>query len=423
MMHNIETEKALIGSLLIDEKQFNLVTEHITTPEAFHDQRNKQIFQAMLNIKNKNQVIDLVTVADELPDQMQYIAELTNVTVTSSHAEDYARQIQDKHLRRELYRACQDGAKLAQENGAKDAAAEIDSLFLKATSGLSTNKMMTAAELAEARFRRYIEDCANEKYFYGLPTGFADLDSLIDGLGCGENIILAARPSMGKTALGLNVAINVAKKGKEVDFFSLEMSKERVMDRLLCMEAQVPAKRMRLRQLNDEQMAKLEKAYSVIYNLPIRIHDGRMNTTQIRSALARRAKPGESLAIVDFLTLLTDLPTLSAHERYGSVAKNMQNMAIEFNIPVMTLAQLSRKVEERTNKRPIQSDLRESGNIEEAADKIIFIYRDEYYNPDSRDAGIAEVICEKNRDGETGVVKLTWRPEVLRFGNLAREGI
>ena len=420
MMHNIETEKALLGSLLIDEKQFNLVTEHITTPEAFHDQRNKQIFQAMLNIKNKNQVIDLVTVADELPDQMQYIAELTNVTVTSSHAEDYARQIQDKHLRRELYRACQDGAKLAQENGAKDAAAEIDSLFLKATSGLSTNKMMTAAELAEARFRRYIEDCANEKYFYGLPTGFADLDSLIDGLGCGENIILAARPSMGKTALGLNVAINVAKKGKEVDFFSLEMSKERVMDRLLCMEAQVPAKKMRLRQLNDEQMAKLEKAYSVVYNLPMRIHDGSMNTTQIRSALARRAKPGESLAIVDFLTLLTDLPTLSAHERYGSIAKAMQNMAIEFNIPVMTLAQLSRKVEERTNKRPIQSDLRESGNIEEAADKVIFIYREEYYNPDSQNKGVAEIICEKNRDGETGVVKMTWRPEVLRFGNLAR---
>ena len=423
-MHNIETEKALIGSLLIDEKQFDLATEHITTPDAFHDGRNKQVFQAMLNIKNKNQTIDLVTVADELPDLMQYIAELTNTTVTSSNAEQYAKQIQDKHLRRELYRACQEGVKLAQNgSGAREVAAEIDSIFLKATSGLSTNKMMTASELAEARFRKYLEDYANEKYFYGLPTGFVDLDNLIDGLGCGENIILAARPSMGKTALALNIALNVAKKGKEVDFFSLEMSKERVMDRLLCMEAQVPAKRMRLRQLNDEQMAKLEKAYSVIYNLPIRIHDGSMNTTQIRSALARRAKPGESLAIVDFLTLLTDLPTLSAHERYGSVAKNMQNMAIEFNIPVMTLAQLSRKVEERTNKRPIQSDLRESGNIEEAADKIIFIYRDEYYNPDSRDAGIAEVICEKNRDGETGVVKLTWRPEVLRFGNLAREGI
>ena len=426
MTHNIETEKALLGCILIDDAQLDYITEHVSTPDAFHNELNQQIFQAMLNIRQQKQTVDIVTVADKLPDHAAYIAELTNIAVTSVNAENYAKQVRDKHFRRELFRACQQGAKEAvsiEHESAEQAAAAIDSLLLKATGGITTNKMMTAAELAGLRFNKYLDDAGAGSHFYGIQTGYKDVDALIDGLGYGESIIIAARPSMGKTALALNITLYAAKQGHPVDFFSLEMSKERVMDRLLCMEAKISAKRMRLRTLKGEEIGELERAHEMIRELPIRIYDGTMNTAQIRSALARKATPGKSLAVIDFLTLVNDLPTLSAHERYGTIAKQMQGMAMEFYIPVVTLAQLNRKVEERSNKRPINSDLRESGNIEEAADKVIFIYRDDYYNPESKDKGVAEIICAKNRDGETGYEKLAWLPEMLRFEDMYKGGL
>lgn len=418
-MYNIETEKALLGAILIDDRQLDVVLEHINTPEAFYKELHQKIFSVILELKNKNQMPDLVTVADRFPEAVDYIASLASSVVTSAHAENYARQIADRYLRRKLFRACQDGAKIAtdEELTAIEAAAEIDSLILKA--GKTNNiKNANLEILVMQRYNKYLEDVQKGTHFEGLQTGFKDLDNLIDGFGLGENIILAARPSMGKTALALNIALNVAGKGIPVMFFTLEQSKERLTDRLMAMKAGISAKRMRLRLLYEAEMERLETAYNELTELPIKIFEGSMNTSQIRSALARQK--GKYLAVIDFLTLLTDLPTLTAHERYGTIAKKIQNMALEFNVPILTLAQLSRKVEERQNKRPILSDLRESGNIEEAADKVLFIYRDEYYNANTEKKGIAEIICAKNRDGEIGTEELVWRPEVLRFGNLSR---
>ena len=416
--HNLETEKALLGSILIDEAQFDIILEYVHTPEMFYNDTNKEIFAVMLALKNNRQTIDLITVADKMPGAVEYIATLTNYTVTSAHAGDYAKQVADKHLRRELFRACEEGKRIAldeTECTANDAASAIGALIMKASRGLNISGAGIDT-LTTARFEKYLQDAEQGVHWEGIKTGFVDIDEYFDGFALGENIILAARPSMGKTALALNIASNAAKAGVQVSFFSMEMSKERLADRLLCAEAQVDAKRMRTRKLTEAEVFRLEEAYNTLLELPIHIYDGSMNTAQIRSSLAR--VQGKGLAVIDFLTLLTDHPTLSAHERYGTIAKTIQSMAAAFKMPILTLAQLNRKVEDRQDKHPMLSDLRESGNLEEAADKVIFIYRDDYYS--GKNKGVAEIICAKNRDGETGAVELTWRPEVLRFGNMAK---
>ena len=416
--HSPETEKALLGAIMVDDRQFDVILEYVNTPEAFKSEINSKIFAAMLDLKQKKQNIDLVTVVDRIPDATEYIATLTSSVVTSAHAEDYARQVADRHLRRQIFRACEESKKILLDEGrsASEAATEVDAIIGKAGRSYTLSGA-NLGELTTQRFNKYMEDAEMGIYWEGVKTGFKDLDELIDGLALGETVIIAARPSMGKTALALNVGLNAAKQGVSVHFFSMEMSKERITDRLLCMEAEVNAKRMRTRDLHEGEIARLEDAYNTLANLPVKIYDGSMNTAQIRSALARTE--GKSMAIVDFLTLLTDHSNLSAHERYGAIIKSLQGMATEFNMPVVVLAQLNRKAEESSGARPSLSHLRESGNIEEAADKVLFIYREDYYNAATEKKGVAEIICSKNRDGEIGKAELSWRPEVLRFGNLS----
>ena len=421
MMHNMETERALLGAILTDEQQYDNVLEYVSSPEAFYTEANQKIFAVMQELKAGHQNIDLVTVADRLPQAAQYIAELTSAVVTSAHAEDYAKQVADKHLKRELFRACEEGKKMTMSDiEAAEVVSEIDSLLGKVGRGISL-KGAKLSELAVQRLDKYMDDEVKGIHWEGIKTGFVDVDELIDGFALGENVILAARPSMGKTAWALNIALNVAKKGVHVSFFSMEMSKERITDRLLCMEGSINAKRMRVRKLSPEEVGRIQQAEKVLQGLPITIYDGSMNTSKIRSVLAR--SKGDAFAVIDYLTLLTDHPNLSSNERYGTIAKTIQGIGADFKIPMLTLSQLNRKPEERTNRRPILSDLRESGDIEAAADKVIFLYRDEYYNPNTDDRGVAEVICSKNRDGETGMEKLYWRPEILRFGDISwREG-
>jgi len=421
MMHNLETERALLGAILTDELQLDVVLEHVSTPEAFYSEANQHVFKIMQELKAGHQTIDLVTVADKLPQAAQYIAELTSAVVTSAHAEDYAKQVADKYLKRELFRACEEGKKIIMsDKEADEVVSEVDSLLGKVGRGISL-KGAKLSELVVQRLDKYMDDETKGIHWEGIKTGFADVDDLIDGFALGENVILAARPSMGKTSLALNIALNAAKKGTHVNFFSMEMSKERITDRLLCMEGSINAKKMRVRKLSPEEVGRIQKAEKVLQALPITIYDGSMNTSKIRSVVARSR--GNSFAVIDYLTLLADHPNLSSNERYGTIAKTIQGIGADFKIPMLTLSQLNRKPEERTNKRPMLSDLRESGDIEAAADKVLFIYRDEYYNPDTKDRGVAEVICAKNRDGETGMEKLYWRPEILKFGDISWQGV
>jgi len=380
----------------------------------------------MLKLYEKHQHFDPVMLVEESGDGMaEYIAELMNETATSAYAEQYASKLHDLYIRRELHKACSEGLKIVSddtETSAAEIAASVDSLILTASKKIKSVSTSGMDTLAIERYKKYLSDSTKGKVFEGFRTGYTDLDYLIEGLGFSESIILAARPSMGKTALALNICRNVAGQGFPVIVFSLEMRKERVADRFLCAEAMVNSRDYRNRALSDNAVDDLEYAMERLIAMPIKIMDGTITTADIKSIVAREvSKRWPLLVIVDFLTLIADKrgANTSAHEHYGGIAKKIQFMAREFNVPIMLLAQLNREVERRTVKKPVLSDLRESGNIEEAADKVLFIYRDEYYNENSTDRGIAEIICAKNRDGETGVVKLAWQPNYVRFANLA----
>ncbi len=425
-LYSADLERAVLCSLIIDPKQINAVLEHIGDPAVFYVSKNRDIFKTMLRLYEKHQHFDLVTLAEASDNGLvQYIAELTNETATSAYAEQYAVKLHDFYIRREIQKACSEGLKIISDNadtGAAEIAASVDSLMLAATQKIKNVSASDMDILAVERYKKYLSDAAKGRVFEGFRTGFADLDYLIEGLGYSESIVLAARPSMGKTALALNVARHVAGQGIPVIVFSLEMRKERVADRFLCAEAMINSRSYRNRTLSVETVGNLEDAMEKLMALPIKIVDGTTTTADIKSIVAREvSKKGPLLVIIDFLTLLADkrAANTNAHEHYGGIAKKIQFMAREFNVPIMLLAQLNREVERRTVKKPVLSDLRESGNIEEAADKVLFIYRDDYYNENSNEKGIAEIICAKNRDGETGAVKLAWQPEYVRFANLA----
>lgn len=422
-IYNIETEKALLCSILVEPKVIDDVIEYVDEPECFYDSLHQKVFKAILSLYEKSEAIDLVTVVNEVGERYAVvIAELMDTVATSVNAVSYAKQVKEQYVLRKLREACSSGLEMIkkQESPVDDIASAIDTNIMMAVKGLTSYDALPISELVYQRFCKYHEDVGNGYKYEGIPTGFIDLDRLIDGFGLSENIIIAARPSMGKTALALNIARNVAEREVPVMFFSLEMKKERLVDRLLCAEAGVSPKAYRYRLLRDSDTHRLSGAMESLAKLPIEIMDGSMNTSHIRAAISRAIKKNRKMLVfIDFLTLLTDYPNLKAHERYGSIAKKVQRMAIEFNIPIVMLAQLNRKVEERSDKRPILSDLRESGNLEEAADKVIFIYRDEYYTGENK--GIAEIITAKNRDGETGTVELSWTPQLMQFRNMARK--
>ncbi len=423
--HSDELERAVLGAIIIDENKFDTASEFITV-DSFYSTKNQQIYKIMTELKAKREAIDPVILMDKLgEDYADYIAFLMNSVVTSANVEQHANELQQKHVMRELFRACQEGINIAcniKEHSAIEAVSKIDTLILNATKLISTSSITNIGDIAGERFNKYHIDEEKGYSFEGYSSGYIDLDEIIDGFALGESTIIAARPSMGKTSLGLNVALNVAKKQIPVMLFSLEQNEEGITDRLLCIEAQVDNKRYRRRTLEEAEKKRLSNAYVNLLQLPIKIVDGSMNTSQVRSFVSKELRRNRDLLVIsDYLTLFTDLPNLSAHERYGYIAKRMQDMAKEFRIPFITLAQLNRQLEQRQNKRPVLSDLRESGNIEEAADKVLFIYRDDYYNPNTDKHGIAEIVCAKYRDGETGTVELYWKPEHYRFMNLARE--
>ncbi len=420
----MDIEKALLCSILIEPKVIDEVWEHVSS-DMFRYPIYKKVFKAITALYERGEAVDLVTVATEVGDQyITQVADITNAVATSANAASYAKKVKERYILKNLQETCNMGLEMirAQDIPADEIISTIDVGVAKASSALISSTISPIEELVYGRFQKYHNDVGDGYEYEGIKTGYIDLDNLIDGFGLSENVIIAARPSMGKTALALNMARKIAGEGVPVVFFSLEMKKERIVDRLLCAEAGISPKAYRHRLLRESDTSKLSLAMETLSKLPIDFVDGSINTPLIRSTISRRRGEGEKMVVfVDFLTLLSDYPEKAAHERYGDIVKRLQRIAIEFNIPIVTLAQLNRKVEDRTNKRPILSDLRESGNIEEAADKVIFIYRDEYYHGSNSDnRGVAEIITAKNRDGETGTVELRWTPQIMQFQNLAK---
>ena len=423
----MESEKALIGSIITEPNCIDLIRQYVPDGSYFKNQLFGKIFDVATELQTAGKPVDITTVSDTANLQGDALKQLMQAAdiPTAVNAEQYAKTVRDFYTRRMLAEIRRiDPLDIRKYPTPLDAITEIEQKTSKALHITHTEEK-TMKELVMGEYDKYCEEHEQGKNPNITSTGFYDLDQLIDGLENGENIIIAARPSMGKTALGLGIGRNVAKRGKKVIFFSLEMRKERLVSRLVCTEGKINATRFKRRKLNQDEYYRLVNAMGTVGEMPISIRDDVRTTTEIRSIVARETARGEvGLVLIDFLTLLSDPQPRGANTsvHVGNMAKAIQQIGHAYNVPMITLAQLNRKVEDRNNKRPALSDLRESGNIEEAADKVLLIYRENYYSDEGKELPTeAEISAAKTRDGATGACKLLWTPEYTRFDNLVKE--
>jgi replicative DNA helicase len=418
MPYSQEAESAVLGAIILDAEIFPTVLDYLNDPKQFYIEKNAKVFAAMLSLFNKGETLDIVPIA-EITKDMPYLLELSKVTPTSANAERYAKIVKDKAIRRELLRACAKGVEITRADDQKDideVVSEVEASIYHATKQNFTGKIYTMQELARNRWE---ESVMGKIEPAGVKTGFTDLDRMITCLKNGELTILAGRTSMGKTTLALDIARNVATAGHPVMIFSLEMRAERLADRLICSQGMIPGQLYRLGQYGDRK--KLDEAISAISEMPINVYDKRVSTTEIRAKSMRIKNLG--LVVVDFLTLIKDKRqgNISTADHIGEITKRLQEIAKELNVPFLVLAQMNRGIENRESKKPKLSDLRDSGNIEEAADNVLFIHREDYFNKDAEDKGTATIYIEKQRDGPTGSVDIAYVNVVPTFRNKARE--
>ncbi len=425
---SLEAEQAVLGSILIDPRCLNDVIG-IVRPEDFYLQQNREIYETIYTMFNFSQTIDPVTVLDKMKElghyqdnSKSYILQLMEITPTAANAERYANIVREKAMLRGLADAAADISETVYEQLGtpaeilENAEKKIYALR-KGERGESLEHIGTTLHKV---FDRLEELSQSDSAIPGLSTGMRDLDVKINGLNRSDLLLLAARPAMGKTAFALNLCLNVAKKYKQtVAMFSLEMSREQLAMRLLAIESFVDGQKIATGKLEDEEWSKLTMAASVLSQTDIRVDDNPSITVAEMNAKCRRLD-NLGLVIIDYLQLMNG----SGHNKGDSrvnivsdISRSLKIMAKELNVPVVCLSQLSRGPEGRTDKRPMLSDLRESGAIEQDADEVLFLYRDEYYNENSEDKGVAECIVAKNRHGEVGTVKLQWIPQYQTFAD------
>jgi replicative DNA helicase len=428
----LEAEQSLLGGILIDNDGLSAAFEVLRGDEFYRDS-HRVIFRVIQELFEKNEPIDLITVADLLSEKSQleavggatYLATLVDTVPSATNVGAYAKIVNEKALLRRLIQAaneisawCYGGGKSVEEV-LDHAEASIFSI--------TENRIRSSYSPIKEIVKKSIETIEslqeNRELVTGVPCHYTDLDKLTAGFQRSDLIIIAARPSMGKTALALNIARNAAlQSGVPVGIFSLEMSKDQLAMRLLCAEARVDSHKIRTGFLSQQECAKMITAAGSFMDAPIYIDDTPAISTLELRAKARRmmADRGLGLVVVDYLQLMRGREGTERREQeISEISRGLKALAKELNIPVIALSQLNRKVEERNNKRPQLSDLRESGAIEQDADVIAFIYRDEVYNPDTPDKGIAEIIIGKQRNGPTGEVKLAYINSYTRFENLA----
>ena len=426
---SLEAEQAVLGSILIDSRCLTDVIG-ILRPEDFHLQQNREIYETIYTMFNFSQTIDPVTVLDKMKelgvhrdDSRSYILQLMEITPTAANAVRYANIVRDKSMLRSLADAATDISNTVYEQVGTPAeileSAEKKIYALrKGERGESLEHIGTTLHKV---FDRLNELSQSDSAIPGLSTGMRDLDVKINGLNKSDLLLLAARPAMGKTAFALNLCLNVAKKyNQTVAMFSLEMSREQLAMRLLSIESFVDGQKISTGKLTEEEWGKLSLAATSLSQTDIRVDDNPSITVAEMNAKCRRIE-NLGLVIIDYLQLMNG----SGYGKGGDsrvnvvseISRSLKIMAKELNVPVVCLSQLSRGPESRTDKRPMLSDLRESGAIEQDADEVLFLYRDEYYNPDTEDQGVAECIVSKNRHGEVGTVKLQWVPQYQTFAD------
>jgi replicative DNA helicase len=431
---NVDAEMSLLGAVLIDEETLADISEHVK-PRDFYDKRHGMVFDAMMRLYEKNKPVDLLTLTDELKRKGEldeiggsaYLTELTNYVPTAAHAESYAEIVAQKAVRRRLIKASGDISELGYDEATstqellQQAEAE---LFAVSDQSLKQDLVSLESILTES-FDRIEELHRNKGALRGIRTGYRDLDNMTAGLQRSDLIILAARPAMGKTTLVTNLMYNVATIAKQpVLFFSLEMSKEQLVDRMLADASGVDSWNIRTGNLSDDDFGKLSEAMGEMAEAPIYIDDTPgLSVLEMRTK-ARRAAHEQPLGliIIDYLQLMQGSGRHDGNrvQEVSEISRGLKLLARELDVPVIALSQLSRTVESRSPQIPQLADLRESGSIEQDADIVMFIYREAYYNPDTDRENITDLIIAKHRNGPVGRIELYFHPERLRFMSLDR---
>ena len=426
---SLEAEQAVLGSILIDSRCITDVVG-IVKPEDFYLKQNREIFETIYTMFNYSETIDPVTVLDKMKElgyyqdkSRDYILQLMEITPTAANVARYANIVREKSMLRGLGQAATDISEMVYDGvGTPSEMLETAEKKIYALrNGEHGESLERISTVLHRVFDNLNELSQSDSLIPGLSSGLRDLDMKINGLNKSDLLLVAARPAMGKSAFALNIALNVAKKYKKtVALFNLEMSREQLVMRLLANESFVDGKKLATGKLTEEEWTKISMAGASLSQTDIRIDDNPSITVAEMNAKLRRLD-NLGLVIIDYLQLMTGSGYTKASENrvqvVGEISRSLKIMAKELNVPVVCLSQLSRAVESRSDKRPILSDLRESGAIEQDADSVMFLYRDEYYNENTEDKGIAECIVAKNRHGETGTVKLQWIAQYQAFAD------
>jgi len=430
--HDLEAEQAVIGSMLTDKDAVISAIEVLQDTD-FYREDNKLIYSAIMNLYNRGEPIDIITLKAELSSMgkfeaiggLEYLAELPEKVPTTANVDKYIKIVEEKSTLRTLIRTANELLTLGY-----DPTQEVDTLIdtaeKKIFDVMQSKSQKSYSSMKDILVDTFIEleELYNRKqHITGVPTGFADLDYKTAGLHGSELILVAARPAMGKSAFALNIASNAAVRAKTpVAIFSLEMSKEQMANRILCSEALVDSNKVRTGKVEDDDWSKLAYASGILSEAQIFIDDTPgISINEIRTKCRKlKLEKDIGLVVIDYLQLVqaSNRRAGSREQEIAEISRSLKILAKEINVPVIALSQLSRAPEQRPDHRPMLSDLRESGSIEQDADIVMFLYRDDYYNQDSEKKNVAEVILAKHRAGSTGTVELAWLGSFTKFANL-----
>ena len=431
--HDIDAEQAVLGSMLTDKEAVNAAIESLKE-DAFYRDDNRIIFQAIVNLYSKSEPIDIITLKDELESMdkfeqvggYEYLASLPDKVPTTANVQKYIKIVEEKSILRNLIKTANEIIELGYDP-TEDVEDIMDGAEKKIFDIMQSKNQKGYTPIKDVLVESFtkLEELYNRKqHITGVPTGFAELDYKTAGLHGSELILVAARPAMGKTAFALNLATNAALRGNApVAIFSLEMSKDQLVNRILCSEAMVDSNKVRTGKLDEDDWVKLAGAIGPLSEAEMYIDDTPgISVMEIRTKCRKlKMEKNIGLVVIDYLQLvLGNKRTASREQEISEISRSLKILAKETNVPVIALSQLSRAVEQRPDHRPMLSDLRESGAIEQDADIVMFLYRDDYYNKESEKKDIAEVIIAKQRGGQTGTVELLWMGNYTKFVNLER---
>ncbi|MBU1992457.1 replicative DNA helicase [Patescibacteria group bacterium] len=436
--HSLEAEKSTLGALLIDKDAIIKIVD-LLRPEDFYHDVHAIIYEGVCDLYDKRSPIDMVTLTNYLEDKKKlkeiggasYLAEIANAVPTATHIFQYASIVKQKSTLRKLIKSGHNIAAFGydEEADVEDLLENAEKSLFNVSQTFVKDRFVHIKEILGSTYERIadLHDPEAKEHYRGVPTGFRDLDNKLSGLQPADLVIIAARPSMGKTSLALNIAQNVAKKGYSVGVISLEMSKEQLVERMFCSLLSVDSWKMRTGRLTDDDFAKIGGIMDELNQMKIYIDDSVGNSITELRAKARRLQMehGLDMLVVDYLQLMSGSRAIAAIgnrvQEISEISRSLKGLARELHIPIVALSQLSRAVEMRPSKIPQLADLRESGAIEQDADVVLMIYREDYYEEDTDRQGVTDIYIRKHRNGPTGHIELAFKKEQMKFVSIERK--